>query len=200
MKRRFVAFTLVELLVVIGIISILISILMPALSALRVRGNRIACAGNLNDIGKQFQMYLNDSHGILPYVDLMPSVPLNTFPSIREVLQPYAPNISEVYHCPSDVIGNDTSSDSTTAIAPSGFLTYFDREKCSYYYELDRQLDTLRMNHDPMHLNALSLYKDGKQNLLRIMHDWEAFHGPPGSVGSQNHLFADWHVGDLVGQ
>ncbi len=199
MKHRSRAFTLVELLVVIGIIAILISLLMPGLSALRTRGNRLACAANLSDMGKQLQMYLNDSHGVLPYVDLMPSVPLNSFPSIREVLQPYVPNVTQVFHCPSDVIGNDTSSDSPS-LAPSGFTTYFEREQCSYYYELDRQLDVLRANHEPTHLNALQLYKDGKQNLLRILHDWEAFHGPRGTVGSQNHLFADWHVGDLVGQ
>ncbi|HEX4125041.1 MAG TPA: prepilin-type N-terminal cleavage/methylation domain-containing protein, partial [Tepidisphaeraceae bacterium] len=50
-------FTLVELLVVIGIIAVLIAMLMPALSAARAAAQCTKCLSNLRQIGIAAQMY-----------------------------------------------------------------------------------------------------------------------------------------------
>jgi prepilin-type N-terminal cleavage/methylation domain-containing protein/prepilin-type processing-associated H-X9-DG protein len=56
-------FTLVELLVVIGIIGVLISILLPALSRVRQHGMAAQCANSLRQLGTAWQLYANANRG-----------------------------------------------------------------------------------------------------------------------------------------
>lgn len=68
-KRRWDSkgFTLVELLVVIGIIALLISILLPALNKVRQSASQLQCSSNMRQVAMSIIMYTNAHKGTLPY-------------------------------------------------------------------------------------------------------------------------------------
>jgi prepilin-type N-terminal cleavage/methylation domain-containing protein/prepilin-type processing-associated H-X9-DG protein len=99
--RRREGFTLVELLVVIGIIALLIAILLPTVSRAREQSRRTACMSNLRSIGQA--MYLYSS----AYRDRLPnSAPTATWDptlggrALLELATNYVP--PPVFYCPSD--------------------------------------------------------------------------------------------------
>jgi prepilin-type N-terminal cleavage/methylation domain-containing protein/prepilin-type processing-associated H-X9-DG protein len=93
-------FTMVELLVVIGLIGVLVALLLPAVNFAREAARRTMCQSNLRQIGLAMRMHL-DTRGVYPDVAQMKSVTPEK-PSLAEVLAAYTENNQAVFNCPSD--------------------------------------------------------------------------------------------------
>lgn len=98
-------FSLVEVLVVIGIIGLLLAILMPTLRVARQTAQRLQCQSNLRQIGFAFLSYANDNRGSMPSWSgwHASAFPANAGDEISWVgkLARIIPPDSRVYNCPS---------------------------------------------------------------------------------------------------
>jgi len=97
--RKRNAFTLVELLVVIGIIAVLISLLLPALNRAREQAKQVNCASNLRQMGQAMAMYVNEWQYYPGCYCTTQGQPFAVWPSR---LRAYMNGNQEVFWCPSN--------------------------------------------------------------------------------------------------
>ena len=193
MKRE--PFTLIELLIVVLIIAILAGLLMPALNKAHGQANRIACRSNLKQIGVAIQNYTDDFKGVFPRVAVMKSIETDPeIPAIQEVLAlQLGGENSKVFRCPADhgingIVGvftdeeeeSDEITNTNFNYASSNGKSDFENEGSSYEFN-----------------TWLAGRKMTNRSRSMLMHDLRPYHGPAGTSGSCNYLFADGRVDDL---
>ena len=200
-KRLRGAFTLVELLVVIGIIALLLSILMPSLRKARSIAMRLACASNLKQISLAMNLYLNGNENTYPCAQ----DPVSTAPAYwlwmgrgwRGFVEPYlgdnidANNPSALF-CPQDHIAKDKYESTSYAYSMA-------------FYHSPEQIDDMNSPADT-YANPQPSVPQRSVNVARpsgkiLIGEWLSNHSAIDRdsgwwcwQGSRNYVFVDGHV------
>jgi prepilin-type N-terminal cleavage/methylation domain-containing protein len=129
-------FTLIEILIVVGIIALLAALLLPLLGSVRDRARLSSCANNLHQIHLGLSQYASDNSGLLPpYPSQItsggtkPPASLTCIEQSRELVQSVLPysHSSALWRCPSDASSPvpSTSSCSDTVSLVKGNATSY---------------------------------------------------------------------------
>jgi prepilin-type N-terminal cleavage/methylation domain-containing protein len=179
-NSRLRAFTLLEVLLVVLIISILIALSVPSLARARKTANRTSCGAQLHSLGNGLQVYLAENNFVMPLSAMMPSInaPVEPLPVTLSREVPGA----KAWHCPADNNGYTRLTDA------AAFDSYFAGEGTSYEYS---------MTLGGKQVNRWFLYSLFGEHGTYVLSDFDAFHAPKGTVNSKNILFADSHIGTI---
>ncbi len=203
LPKRPRAFTLVEILIVLGILGVLCALIFPAFTRAREAGRRTSCANNLRQIGLAFQQYVSDSNRFYPPDDRYGALlkcgwPDRFFPTYIKA--------ANIFYCPShpapEYEYRSTPVCSTGDHMDIGNITEEDDYNGSYdivtYSARVYLLHEVRVRHPA----STVLLLDGKgksvsttRNMKGTMEDLRRKNDiMPWHQGGNNHLFLDGHV------
>lgn len=196
---RNMAFTLIELLIVISIITIMAGLLLPALSKAKEKTRAICCASNLKQIGLAFQQYVQDNNDYMPFgYDINCTVYsgfagesnpkwyillasyLNT--KIKSCYTLDTP-INRAFFCPSDT---DRTTGSSYGIPHTAFACM----------PLSGNLRWGKLNGLVNSPSQIGLMADAKKNTYG-MFNWQSLDAIVIQHHRNNLLFMDGHIGSL---
>jgi prepilin-type N-terminal cleavage/methylation domain-containing protein/prepilin-type processing-associated H-X9-DG protein len=169
--RRRRGFTLVELLVAIGVIALLVAVTNPMLQGAMERARSAGCVAHLRQIYSGLQAYGADKDQHLPIMLPMRASLQDSGPTLDTALAPYISDPS-VFHCPADSV----------LFAQSG---------CSYLWDYGYSVNAQGQQNDSMISPSFPLLQGSNLSDIPFVSDKESFHKiAPGA----HILYGDGHV------
>ena len=204
--RRYIAFTLIEMLVVIGTIAVLAAVLFPVFASVRERARQTSCASNLRQIGLAMSVYSQDYDDFYPYgADPLDKTPdfwsldpqaqsnVQTMPYLHDILTPYL-HAPAVWRCPSDS-GSDTLKEwgdpvTGTATVFAAHPSMYQAFGTSYKYNT-----AFALQHKLFGSSAYTITEIGPSNFVILCDLTGSWHGNDDDAEyAHMSLFADGHV------
>lgn len=201
-------FTLIEVLVVIGIIGLLAAVLLPVFASVRARGRQTVCTSNLRQLGTAIFLYAQDYDQSLPYAgdptDKYTNIWQNAdggvyadeatqLPALTDVLAPYIKN-PQLWQCPSD-----NGFDYVDSAGPLYLPTHPSSYKVfgtSYYYRTEVGLG--RKLVDLVAYEDVAPYTQHSSADINLLMDGTGQWHSIGSSYRYNTLMGDGHVASLT--
>jgi len=122
-KRR--AFTIVEMLAVVGVIVILMSVLVPSVSSVRRESLSVSCQSNLRQMHSAIEIYRSTQKCELPMCDFLPAAtPEGPVGGLPEVLEKVVERSCECWYCAADYDEEGSIAAGTSYIYLPGLLRY----------------------------------------------------------------------------
>jgi len=119
------AFTIVEMLVVIGIIGLLTAIALPSISTFRREADSVACLSNLRQLHTAWDAYRSLQKGQMPMCDFLPaSTPEGPVGGLVEVLRKTVGDDCTCWFCPGDMDEDGSIAAGTSYVYLPGLLRY----------------------------------------------------------------------------
>jgi prepilin-type N-terminal cleavage/methylation domain-containing protein/prepilin-type processing-associated H-X9-DG protein len=170
-----IAFSLIELLIVIAIIGILAALSLPVLNRAQESGRSTACVSNLHQIGLALQMYVDQNNNTLPF---MYDAPLDT-------------NVMATNNLPNvDIVLKNELGNTNVLRCPSDFGGIFQLTGSSYGW------NSLLNGQNANHLVVMGM--NFNPHAIPVFFDKENFHALRGPNKAVNYLYADGHIKDLL--
>jgi prepilin-type N-terminal cleavage/methylation domain-containing protein/prepilin-type processing-associated H-X9-DG protein len=210
------AFTLVELLVVIGIIAVLIALLLPALTRAREAAKQTQCLSNMRQVGTALYMYLVESKQVLPPHKPHPDpnffqgVPdygnpavYAQYPNVLGLLLPYMSNVTGAMLCPTALDYYGSTAFIPTQYSDTNYMAN-DAVVGQKVTRIPKSSEVILLQEDKFHFNTSftrplfnGLLADGAPHYLYwqvwfpgpIQHEYGFGHNRGG-----NYLFVDTHA------
>ena len=194
-------FTIVELIIVIGIIGVLLSFAFPALRTFQMEAKSVQCLSNLRQVGSILQSYMNQNRDIPPMTDFIPTATDNgPRGGLPFALRGYLSVDNKCWCCPADNDEVDSLSTGTSYFYIPGLLRYspsvqiqVQQALIPYYLNPNIDEDALERRRTDMESRLITSFyrRDG----LRMPVLTDSVDRHPGSRIPRNALFFDGSVG-----